>query len=266
MAGLAVIEKIGDTDEARVLIWIQIAACAGLLWMGLQQSAGILPEGGFIGPFNPDAAGVFLALCLPAFFSRKTWPFIGIILAAIILTKTSTGFAAAFAACAVAAFVAPLSGKSKVAALAAIVILAGLFVWKVDPIARTINCDRWIAWGHGTRAAIHAPAGYGLGSWETVFPVMASGDARLGQYFRQAHNEYVQFAFEAGLPAVILTAAFLMFAAWATAKGRIPPHTAGGMAALAVSCAGWHTFHVAPLALIGCAWMGLFLKNAQKGA
>jgi len=266
MAGLAVIEKISGMEDERVLSWIQIAACAGLLWMGLQQHAGILPEGRFIGPFNPDAAGVFLALCLPAFFSRKTWPFIGIILAAIILTKTSTGFAAAIAACAVAAFVAPLSRKSKVAALAAIVILAGLFVWKVDPIAKTIGCDRWIAWSHGTRAAIHAPAGYGLGSWETVFPLMASGDARLGQYFRQAHNEYIQYTFEAGWPAVVLMATFIISAALIVVTGAISPPIAGGMAALAVSCAGWHTFHVAPLALIGCAWLGLFLKNAQKGA
>jgi hypothetical protein len=36
------------------------------------------------------------------------------------------------------------------------------------------------------------------------------------------------------------------------------------MTALVVSCLGWHTFHIAPLALVGVAWIGLWEREKRK--
>lgn len=271
--GLAVIARIAEMDALRAVFWIRGAAVMALAWMIAQRYLGAIPRGEFIGPFNADAAGVFLALCMPAFFSRKAWPGVIVLFVAIAMTKTSTGFAAAAAACAVGAFVyGTIPPKIRALMLLAVCVACSLFFWKVEPITNTLKCDRWIVWDHGTRAIQRTPAGHGLGSWETIFPLLASGDRRIGEVlniknhielnnvFRQAHNEYVQAAFEMGWAALGLIAAFLIWAAWLILRGAVSPPVAGGVTALAVSCLGWHTFHIAPLALIGCAWLGLFFK------
>jgi len=275
--GLAVIARIAEMDALRAVFWIRGAAVMALAWMIAQRYLGAIPRGEFIGPFNADAAGVFLALCMPAFFSRKAWPGVIVPLGAIVMTKTSTGFAAACAACAVGAFVSgTVSGKAKAWMLAALIMLSLLFFWKIDPVSNTAACTRWIVWDHGMRAIQRTPAGHGMGSWETIFPLLASGDRRIGEVlnikdhielnnvFRQAHNEYVQAAFEMGWAAAGLIAGFLIWAAWLILRGAVSPPVAGGVTALAVSCLGWHTFHIAPLALIGCAWLGLMLKTIKR--
>jgi len=82
-----------------------------------------------------------------------------------------------------------------------------------------------------------------------------------------AHNEYIQTGFEMGLQTVALIAAYLVWfgvMVWRRTLRSAPCAlriVASGMAALAVSCLGWHTFHIAPLALLGAAWLGMARKE-----
>ena len=106
---------------------------------------------------------------------------------------------------------------------------------------------------------------------QAVYPLLASGDARVGlvenradgtisqtQVFVAAHNEYVQAAFELGIQALALIMAFLAAAAVAIWRGKARPEVAAGIVAAAVGSFGWMTFHVPPLALIGVAWIGIW--------
>jgi O-antigen ligase len=118
--------------------------------------------------------------------------------------------------------------------------------------------------------------GRGLGSWKTVFPLLASGDARIGEVtnangkitmnnaFAEAHNEYVQAAFEMGVQMALLMVLFAGCVIWAILTRQAPAHVSAGMAALMVACMGWHVFHIAPLALLGCAWLGLWERRSES--
>ncbi len=79
----------------------------------------------------------------------------------------------------------------------------------------------------------------------------------MNSVFTEAHNEYVQTAFELGIPALLLIAAFMAAMAWGILRGTVAVHVAMGMTILCATCFGWHVFHVGPTALLGCAWLGL---------
>ena len=132
-----------------------------------------------------------------------------------------------------------------------------------------------MAWKVATRSMPAEMWGRGLGSWEATFPLLASGDPRLGvvqdqggkvaltNVFAQAHNEYVQAAFELGLQALVLIMGFLIFVAVSIWRGAVSPSVAAGMTILAVGCFGFFTFHVAPTALLGVAWIGMWEKDCD---
>jgi hypothetical protein len=59
-----------------------------------------------------------------------------------------------------------------------VVIAASAVVWfhRVDSLQNTTGNVRWTAWKHAVRAIQVEPLGRGLGSWEQIFPLLASGD------------------------------------------------------------------------------------------
>lgn len=236
------------------------------------------------GPFNIDAGGVFLALCLPAFFRRSYRMLIPVIVAGLILCRSTTAMIAALAVTAVWLVLSRPGWKVLAGGLIAAVLVGTVFLWRIDPLSHTMNFDRphsrWLAWRHIVLSYRSAPWGRGLGSFAQLFPIMASGDPRLHETYEtigpdgsrmlnskngwwvQAHNEYLQVGFEMGLQAIVLLAAYLVFLSWRTwrrwhALAGLPAIILAGMAAVAVSCLGWHTFHIAPLALVGMAWIGM---------
>jgi O-antigen ligase len=157
-----------------------------------------------------------------------------------------------------------------------LIVLLGLWFWRVDPLAGVITDQRWIAWKHAAWSMRSEILGRGLGSFKTVFPLLASGDARIGEVkneagkitmnnaFLEAHNEYVQAAFELGLQMAFLMVLFAGFVTWAILTRQVPAHAAAGVAALMVACMGWHVFHIAPLALLGCAWLGQWERRSEN--
>jgi hypothetical protein len=79
--------------------------------------------------------------------------------------------------------------------------------------------------------------------------------------FAQAHNEYVQAAFELGLPCLAIVVVSGS-SKWRLGRpaGLISAHVAAGIAAVAVACFGFHVLHDAPLALLSIAWIGIFIR------
>jgi hypothetical protein len=297
---LAAAEGFRRIAPERVMNAMCVAAILLFAWVMAQKFCGatawFAPR--MTGPFNPDSGGVFFALCLPAFLRPRWWPFGIICFAGIVMAGTTTGALAAIAALGVFLFIwehdAPhinrrivadaaekdgemmphrvpiLPGKRILAGAAALVVLLGLWFWRVDPLADLVGNKRWIAWKHAAWSMRSGILGRGLGSFKTAFPLLSSGDARIGEVkneagkitmsnvFLEAHNEYVQAAFELGIQMVVL---MVLFAIGTILTRQVPAYIAAGMAALMVACAGWHVFHVAPLALLGCAWLGLWERK-----
>ena len=276
---LAAIEGFKRIDERKILACIKIAAGFLLIWIYVQKLGFNFPKDDFSGPFNPDAAGVFLALTLPAFFFKKQWYAIPFIFIGLAVIGTSTGFIAAIAASIISGCLCKeLKTKVKIASIVIICIIAGLWFWKVDPSVNITKDIRWTIWKHAAWSMRSEMLGRGLGSWKIQFPFLASGEKSLGIVtnengkitlsgsMKQAHNEYAQTGFELGSQAVLLIGLFLLSAAITICAGNVSPHAAGGLVALAVSCFGWHVFHIAPLALLGCAWLGIWMKGERLRA
>lgn len=284
---LAAAEGFSRIDPERVMNAICLAVLILFAWIMIQMTGGTtaLFAPRLAGPFNPDSGGVFFALCLPAFLRPRWWPFGVVCIIGIILSGTTTGAMAAAAALGIFFIygdrfeICPrwpkICPRRIIAGTAALVVLLGLWFWRVDPFAGVIGDQRWIAWKHAAWSMRSGILGRGLGSFKTVFPLLASGDARIGEVknetgkitmsnvFLEAHNEYVQAAFELGVQMAVLMVLFAAFVAWMIITRQAPAYAAAGMAALMVACAGWHVFHVAPLALLGCAWLGLWERRLE---
>lgn len=276
---LAAAEGFSRIDPDATMCAMRIAAGLLLAWILLQE-AGVahtwFPAQN-AGPFNPNLGGVFLALCLPAFMAGGWWAAGVLVALGILIAKSTTAALAALTGAAVWCLIT-YRGRRRVlaGAAAALMLFAGVWFWRVDSLDRLFSCSRWIVWTHAALAIPAEPFGRGLGSWAAVFPLLASGIPALNAptatreglaavaVFEQAHNEYVQAAFELGLQTLALIIAFLVWAIRKTATADGSPLTAqsaAGIAAVAVSCFGVFTFHVGPTALLGIAWLGMFLES-----
>lgn len=287
-----------DTMDSICLSGIVLALWIGLQRMGLVQC--YEPGDACTGPFNPDAAGVFLSMCLPAFLRGRVRPHIrlrwdcliwlpGI---AMILCNSTTAIIAAVAGLIV--FMAMSKKGSSLATAGgalALIALATAVICITDPPRSTIENPRWRVWKHTICTYRSEPSGRGLNSYASIFPYFISGDKKLQGMHRgkdlpggrwvldarlfwlHAHNEYLQAGFEMGLHTVALIIAYLGAFLWGALSLRYPkpfghgrslqylPNWTAGMAGLAVASAGWHVFHIAPLALLGCAWLGIAHKE-----
>ncbi len=277
---LAAAEGFTRIDPDRTMDGMCLAAIMLLLWMSLQQGGWaktwFSPER-IAGPFNPVSGGVFLALCLPACMREDRLLLIPCIVWGIMMTGSSTAFLAAVAGtlCFIfrryrdQGFLKRFTARSGFAVLLVLIALTGIWFSQVRSFNSMIQGERWTAWKHAAWSLRSEALGRGIGSWQTIFPLLASGDQSLGDVrnegrslvmnsvFTEAHNEYVQTAFELGIPALLLIAAFMAAMAWGILRGTVAVHVAMGMTILCATCFGWHVFHVGPTALLGCAWLGL---------
>ncbi len=257
------------------------------LWV-IGQRIGLIPYFNIgsagAGPFNGNAAGVFLALTVPAFLRRAqsaesrarrhapcamrfALPVVGV---GIWLCGSTTGMIAALAGLAVWALISRPGMFRVWSGVVMATALCSVFFWKVDPLSSALHGGRWPVWERVVLSFESAPFGRGLGSFAQMYPQMIRGDDRIPNHMRHTHNEYLQVGFEMGIQGMLLIIAYPIWigiTAWRkrnrlTEAGRI---AVSGIAALAVSCLGWHTFHIAPLAVLGSAWMGMGHRALREG-
>jgi hypothetical protein len=296
---LACAEGFSRIDREKTMDFMCIAVLIILDWMSLQR-LGIahLYFGVPGGLFNPDTAAIFLALCLPGCFRkwsfrfesvfayrllalapwRREWRYmlVPLIFGGLYMAWSTTGFLAALAAMSVYIWLSVTDRRNIRMGMYAVLLLAGVWFWQVKPLDLMTDNSRWITWKHAAWSLRSEAFGRGLGSWEWVFPLLASGDPRLGKVtyengvllaqdvFAQAHNEYIQTPFEMGVQSLALILAFLATVFIVIYRKAVHPLEAMGMTALIVSCFGFFCMHVPPTALLGCAWLGLWHRNRQN--
>jgi hypothetical protein len=282
---LAAIQGFASCNTERVMDALCVTGLALTIWTMLQRSFDLSTfglGGAGAGPFNIDAAGALLAMCVPAFFRRGSrwlkcpvallpFPLFG-----IALCGATTGVLACLAGIGVWV-VTGISDRRWIVVAVVVMLVAGCAALKYES-----GNLRWRAWRHVVWSYRSAPLGRGLGSFGDLFPLMIAGDKALctvtrgddlgGGYYRlqtnkrwtHAHNEFLETGFELGIPAMLLVLSYLAFpaiVAWALMRAGHLSATdrmvLSGMAATATAAAGFYIFHIAPVALAGCAWIGL---------
>jgi O-antigen ligase len=84
------------------------------------------------------------------------------------------------------------------------------------------------------------PWGSGFGSFDTVFHIYEPRDALSTVYLNQAHNDWLQFVIEGGLPAAALLAVFSVwflvqvFASWRSRRAQQAPARLGMLVVIAL--------------------------------
>lgn len=279
---MAAIQGFSRIDPAAIKNMMCLAALLLCGWMIL-QAAGLAGGGGLgpsaSGPFNIDAGSAFIAMCLPAFWRDKWWPWAIPVTLGLVSCHATTGFLAAIAATATFAALR-LKGKWRIVCGVGILIAALIFFKWIDPIAGIRSNDRWHSWQRIFQSYESAPLGRGLGSFGDIFPLLTASDAELhqtdgkkiiGPTWQHAHNEYLQTGFEMGMPAAALLIVFVGYIfsrAWLRRESLTADDAIAlsGFAATAVAAAGFHIFHIAPTALLGCAWIGCVENIGRQGA
>lgn len=97
--------------------------------------------------------------------------------------------------------------------------------------------------------------GYGLGGWATHIPALqvTLRNSPTPELWREAHNEWVQWACELGVVGLVLLGGWL----WAHRAMFQHPRVGASLAALAVTCGSFFIFHTVATALLGLVLVGL---------
>lgn len=285
---MAATEGVRDIEPVKIYDAMTAAAIL-LLAYGCAQFGGImryfppLSPVSTMGPFNINSASAFFAMCLPVFFSVRPvkifkWTLPGrfsllpVPLYGLLMSRSTTGFAAAVAACVVYGALGGVSKKVFVVGMAAALMAGAVFFTAVDPPGKK-DMIRPHIWKHIGWSFRSEKLGRGLGSFESLFPVMILSDPKLvgetGGLVLHAHSEYLQAGFEIGIPAMLMLLLFPfvkidMGWMWRESLAESEKIALAGLAATAVAAAGFHTFHVAPTALLGCVWIGRALGRKTK--
>ena len=193
---------------------------------------------------NENFVGAYLGILL-VLGPRWAWPLFAF---GIVLTNALTGLIAASVGLLVRARVHWMGWA----------VLAGAFTG-------------WMAW-HGAlslqiRGRVWAAAvadttpwtalfGHGLGSWADRMPKVQPW-VGVGEHFVQAHNDYLQFWYEAGLLGVALLIGWL----WTHRAMFTHLRYGGALAALSVTALTMFPFHLAVLGTLGALLLGLATKG-----
>ena len=107
------------------------------------------------------------------------------------------------------------SGSAIVASISGTVLVGviGMVVWSRFQVGKLVSLnagrtDIFRATLDGI--ADNLPFGIGYGNFLTAYPAYERHDTVFDKYVNHAHNDYLELAFEGGLPAILLIAAFLV--------------------------------------------------------
>ncbi len=166
-----------------------------------------------------------------------------IMVIALVMTRSRMGNTAFFAATAIGGLLALLIYKTKPRALTLLVVsvlaidtfvvgaLFGLDKVKQRLVETSIQAesrDQVVIWSLDI-IKDYPLTGTGMASFYTVFPGYSKADVG---FYDHAHNEYVQFAVEAGLPATVMLGLMVLYALFLslTTQYRRNSHTMKGLA------------------------------------
>ncbi len=223
-----------------------------------------------------NSASAMLAFTLPAFFRRKWFYLIPLILIGLVLSKSTGGVMAAGAVIMVYSiyrmpdFVSAVHKIPKIGSMiqsvqflnawtfrtlwAAVVVCLAVFYLQFIDSPGMIG--RLTAWIEGSQVFMKHPyVGAGLGHWKVLF---ADPDIRwrtFGLYYAQAHNEFIQVAIEMGIFSIITIIGYFVSVARRMHPGAIIPALA--ILAVSVNSLVFFPMHIWFLALISVTWLAI---------
>lgn len=111
------------------------------------------------------------------------------------------------------------------------------------------------------------PIGSGFGSFDPVFRMYEPDELLHPGYFNHAHNDWLELALTGGLPALLLLAAFILWAGWRLYSSFRTPASdpalrvrSGGLVLLVLAGASVSDYPLrtpilAALLALACAWL-----------
>lgn len=257
-----------EIEEQKKLFFIRISAlllCSYILIQKLGyyelKTRGLIV---CLGNFNPTTAGIYLALCFPAFLRKKWWTCLFFIGFGLYEANSLTAYIVVLLSLFI--FFYSIKEISYLHILAIILFLSfGLFLYNNNYIAifqkEIQNNTRWSVWNIGLQASGDQLFGRGLGSWKILFPYFTD-DHRL--WWSNAHNEYIQGFFEYGIQFVVFFVLFLCSFIYHFFKGHLNNYTAIGMITIFVTCFAYPVIRIVPLALLCFIWLGMYFQEIEE--
>jgi O-antigen ligase len=186
--------------------------------------------------------------------------YLAVMVIALVLTRSRMGNLAFFVSLSIAGLVAIYAGRRF--SLRLVGLLASLFIIDMLILSRWFGLDRLMArFEQMEGQPVEADARYWLDrfSWDYLgdFSFTGSGGGsfygifpnyqgpQLQGYYEHVHNDYLEFAVELGLPALLLLAVFLLYSMWqaiSVQRERLTPlYRGAGFAAMMAIC--WCLLH-----------------------
>ena len=229
---------------------------------------------------NWNSLSASFAVCLPAFFRPKWKWFIPFVLFGLYLANSVGGVLASMPT--ILYYTVNGLKKYSNASNAMVVICSSLtvivclaaFVWYVDPPNYK---SRWAAWRMygvlSTDKHHNQLIGQGLGHWQPVFArkdvrhkICEWADCstkRVGIYYAQAHNEYIQADWEMGAIGVAVIIGFLINTL-RRVRSVIDPIPILIVLAFVVDSFVYFPFHIPTLALIGIMGFAMLERSLRE--
>lgn len=263
--GLFIIEKASTFNKKNILIFLRIIAMLVIIHLCLQyfnffrlDCTGLQCKS----IFNPIATSILLSLCLPAFFEKGWYGFIPVIFIALYYCRSLTGIICSVFA--VVIYVYFLENEFLNFHRLIILVLAVflcIFLLKTNSLKKFFNNDRFIVWSMAVKSFNSAKIGRGVGSWKYIFPNFAHG-LHYNYQSRSPHNEFINVIFELGYPGIAIIFLFLCYLYLKSNSLNID--TISAIFVLVLSCCVFDTMHIVPIAVIGCFWVGITLKEIKE--
>lgn len=200
---------------------------------------------------NTNETSALLAFCLPAFFRKRWFWFMPMMLLGFINTRVTGGVLAAI----VMVIVFTFSFKQKwvwITGVGSCIIGGLLFYLFVDTPDIINRFNTWkVVWNLYSQKWI---MGFGLGHFQNVFvnPVLK---AILGANFAQAHNDLLQGVFEMGIGFVVLVCGYFISIIRRANKAAILSLAA--ITGIVVNSLVNFPFHIAITAMVAITWMAI---------
>jgi hypothetical protein len=281
-------------------------ACLNLIWQVLQifnihiviKSHYQIP--GLMSNINETSA--LYAITAPAFFRKKRYWLLPVIVAGLILSGSFQGVVA-FAIVSVLWAFYKLPLKKSMTALVISIVSISCFVIFIKPFSyKNYESSRIYVWEQSLKVASVKPVfGWGFNQYRVVIPLITSwkylnptdqkkiysvikdkkafeqavqrvenkdsdffpGNKQQGELFMQAHNEYVEWLFVGGFVGLLLALAFLGRLLWEAFK-QYDSIPFYGLLSASIVCLFGFSWHLMPLALITVLYIALIEREAWK--